>query len=177
MGMRWYIVQTTPNYENKVADRIRKGIEENGSADSFGEVLVPSDLVEEAKDGQKKVTNRRRYPGYVFVEMDLNDNTWHFIAKIANVSGFVGGTAGRPAPMKASEIAQVKNEQGATQEKPRPKTLYEIGEMLRIKSGPFTDFNGTVESVDYEKGRIRVGVTVFGRETPVEFEFGDVEKV
>jgi transcription termination/antitermination protein NusG len=177
MAKNWYIVQTTPNYENKVADAIRRKIEVDGLQESFGEVLVPSDQIEEAKDGKKVVSTRRRFPSYVFVEMDLTDQNWHFIAKIPKVAGFVGGSGGRPTPMKAAEVARIRDEQTQSQDRPRPKVVYEAGETLRIKSGPFTDFNGVVESADYDKGRVRLGVSVFGRETPIEIAFEDVEKL
>lgn len=174
--MRWYIIHTTPNYENKVSERIRTRAETAGLAEKIGQILIPSEEVQEMKAGQKKTSVRRLFPGYVFIELDFDDAVWHLVRKTANVTGFVGGTENRPAPMREAEIKAIFDKVSESKEKPAPKTLYQIGEDVRLIGGPFKDFNGVVQSVDYDKGRVRVSVTVFGRETPVDIQFSDIEK-
>lgn len=175
--MKWYIVHTTPGYENKVRDRLIARAAENAMTDSFGEIKVPSEEVMEVKNGKKALTTRRLFPGYVFVNMEFSDSVWHLVRKTPNVTGFVGGTETRPAPMRQADIDAILNRETQTHEKPAPKILYEKGEVVRVASGPFKDFNGSVDSVDYEKGKLKVMVTVFGRDTPLEITFSDVEKI
>ncbi len=175
--MRWYIIHTTPGYENKVNERIRARAEAAGLAEKVGQILIPSEEVQEMKGGQKKTTVRRLFPGYVFLELEFDDAVWHLVRKTANVTGFVGGSENRPSPMRDAEIKSIFDKITESKERPAPKTIYQIGESVRLIDGPFKDFNGTIQSVDYDKGRIRVSVTVFGRETPVDIQFGDIEKV
>lgn len=177
LSMRWYILHTTPGHENKVREKILLRAAEAGMANHFSQVLVPSEEVSEVKNGKKVSTTRRLYPGYVFIEIHFNDAVWHLIRKTPSVTGFVGGTENRPAPMKQAEIDKILHQMTQTQDKPAPKVLYEIGEIVRVSSGPFKDFNAAVAQIDYEKGKLTVMVTVFGRETPIEISFSDVEKM
>ena len=163
--------------EKSVQRALQERIEREGLQHLFGQILVPSEEVMESKNGRKTVTERRLYPGYVFVEMEMTDVTWHLVKNTAKVTGFIGGTANRPSPISQRELDKMLAQVQEGIEKPRPKTLFEVGEMVRVKEGPFTDFNGNVEEVNYEKSRLRVSVTIFGRATPVELEFGQVEKV
>ena len=144
--------------------------------DLFGQILVPVEEVVEMKNGQKSITERKFFPGYVLVEMEMNDDTWHLIKSTPKVTGFVGGTANKPTPISEKEVEKIMQQMKEGVDKPRPKVLFEVGEMVRVKEGPFTDFNGSVEDVNYEKSKIRVSVTIFGRATPVELDFGQVEK-
>ena len=173
---RWYIVHAYSNFENKVADSIREQARQRGLAEHIGEVLVPKEKVTEARRGRKVETERKFFPGYVLVEMEMNDDTWHLVKNTNKVTGFVGGTATKPAPIPEKEVEAIMQQMREGVEKPKPKVLFEVGEMVRVKDGPFTDFQGTVEDVNYEKSRLRVAVTIFGRSTPVELEFGQVEK-
>ena len=144
--------------------------------DKFGEILVPTEEVVEMRDGQKRSTSRKFFPGYVLVQMELDDDTWHLVKDVPRVLGFIGGTADRPAPISEDEANRILNRIQEGVEKPRPKVLYEVGEVVQINDGPFNDFSGVVEDVDYEKNRLRVAVLIFGRSTPVDLEFGQVEK-
>lgn len=146
-------------------------------ADKFGQILVPTEEVVEVKSGQKSVTERRFFPGYVLIEMEMTDDTWHLVKDTGKVTGFVGGKSNKPTPVPAREMDKLLQQMQEGVDKPRPKISYEVGELVRIKEGPFADFNGNVEEVNYEKSRLRVSVTIFGRSTPVELEFGQVEKV
>jgi transcriptional antiterminator NusG len=175
MAMKCYVIHTTPNYENKVRDRILARAEQHGLTAAFGEIFVPSEEIAEVKNGKKVVVTRRLYPGYIFANMELNDQVWHLIKKIPNITGFVGGA--RPTPMKQSEVDDILNRQAESRDKPAPKVMFKEGEVVRVNSGPFNDFNGTVNGVDYDKAKLRVMITVFGRDTPVEIAFSDVEKV
>jgi transcriptional antiterminator NusG len=177
MAMRWYVIHAYSGYEKRVMNSIKEQVEINGMEDLFGEILVPTEEVIEMRDGKKRKSERKFYPGYVLVEMDMNDASWHLVKETPRVMGFIGGTADKPAPItpkEANEILQrVKDgEEG----KPSHKTVYEPGEMIRVTDGPFADFNGVVEAVDYGKSRLKVAVTIFGRSTPVELEFTQVEK-
>jgi len=156
---------------------LQERIDRAGMQDQFGQILVPTEEVVEVKGGHKSVTERRFFPGYVLVEMEMTDETWHLVKNTAKVTGFVGGARNRPSPISPREVEKIMSQMQEGVEKPRPKTLFEVGEMVRVKDGPFTDFNGNVEEVNYEKSRVRVSVTIFGRSTPVELEFGQVEKV
>ena len=177
MSKRWYVVHAYSGMEKSVARALRERIDRAGMADKFGQILVPTEEVVEMKGGQRKTTERRFFPGYVLVEMEMGDDTWHLVKNTNKVTGFVGGAGNRPTPISEKEVEKIMAQMQEGVEKPKPKTLFEVGEMVRVKEGPFTDFNGNVEEVNYEKSRLRVSVTIFGRATPVELEFGQVEKV
>jgi transcriptional antiterminator NusG len=162
--------------EKSVHKALLERIERAGLQTSFGRILVPSEEVVEVKGGRKSITERRIYPGYVLVEMDLTDETWHLVKNTNRVTGFLGGSGNRPAPISEREVEKILSQMEEGVEKPRPKILFEVGEMVRVKEGPFADFNGNVEDVNYEKSKVRVSVTIFGRATPVELDFGQVEK-
>ncbi|WP_221797369.1 transcription termination/antitermination protein NusG [Oceanobacter mangrovi] len=176
MAMRWYVVHAYSGYEKRVQSALKERIERLGMQDQFGDVLVPTEEVVEVRDGKKRKSQRRFYPGYVLVQMEMNDDTWHLVKQTDRVMGFIGGTADKPAPITEKEADAIlrRVEEGA--DRPTHKTIYEPGEVVRVTDGPFADFNGTVESVDYEKSRLQVAVTIFGRSTPVELEFTQVEK-
>ncbi len=174
---RWYVVQAYSGMEKSVRRSLEERIERSGMQDMFSQILVPTEEVVEVKGGQKTVTERRFFPGYIFVEMEMTDDTWHLVKNTSKVTGFLGGKSNKPSPVPAAEIEKILQQMQEGVEKPRPKVLYEVGEFVRIKDGPFADFNGNVEEVNYEKSRLRVSVTIFGRATPVELEFGQVEKV
>lgn len=174
---RWYVVHAYSGMEKSVQRALQERIERAEMQDKFGRILVPSEEVIEMKGGQRSVTERRFFPGYVLVEMEMTDETWHLVKNTSKVTGFVGGARNRPSPISQKEVDKIMTQMQEGVEKPRPKTLFEVGEMVRVKDGPFTDFNGNVEEVNYEKSRLRVSVTIFGRATPVELEFGQVEKV
>jgi transcriptional antiterminator NusG len=177
MSKRWYVVHAYSGMEKSVARALKERIDRAGMADKFGQILVPTEEVVEIKGGQRKTTERRFFPGYVLVEMEMDDDTWHLVKNTNKVTGFVGGAGNRPTPISDKEVEKILAQMQEGVEKPRPKTLFEVGEMVRVREGPFTDFNGNVEEVNYEKSRLRVSVTIFGRATPVELEFGQVEKV
>ncbi|MDD2893778.1 MAG: transcription termination/antitermination protein NusG [Halothiobacillaceae bacterium] len=177
MAMRWYVVQVFSQFENTVKRALEERIERDGLQDSFGEILVPSEEVVEVKDGVRRRSDRKFFPGYVLLQIDMTDEAWHLVRSIPRVLGFIGGKADRPAPISEREAAVILDRMREGVEKPRPKFLFEVGETVRINEGPFNDFNGVVESVDYEKSRLHVAVSIFGRSTPVELEFGQVEKV
>ena len=176
MSKRWYVVHAYSGFEKSVQRALIERISRYGMQDSFGQVLVPVEEVVELKSGQKSISERKFFPGYVLVEMEMNDETWHLVKSTAKVTGFVGGTANKPTPISEKEVEKIMQQMQDGVEKPRPKVLFEPGEVVRVKEGPFTDFHGSVEQVNYEKNRLRVSVTIFGRATPVELEFGQVEK-
>jgi transcriptional antiterminator NusG len=176
MALRWYIVHAYSNFEKKVAESIRDQAKQQGLEDNFSEILVPTEDVVEIRRGRKVNSERKFFPGYVLVEMDMNDDTWHLVKSTPKVTGFVGGTATKPTPISQKEVDKIMQQMQEGVEKPRPKILFEVGEMVRVKEGPFTDFNGNVEDVNYDKSKLRVTVTIFGRATPVELDFGQVEK-
>ena len=176
MSKRWYVVHAYSGFEKSVQRALIERISRYGMQDSFGQVLVPVEEVVELKSGQKSISERKFFPGYVLVEMEMNDETWHLVKSTAKVTGFVGGTANKPTPISEKEVEKIMQQMQDGVEKPRPKVLFEPGEVVRVKEGPFTDFHGSVEHVNYEKNRLRVSVTIFGRATPVELEFGQVEK-
>jgi transcriptional antiterminator NusG len=163
--------------EKSVARALQERVDRAGMQERFGRILVPTEEVVEMKGGQRTITERRFFPGYVLVEMEMDDETWHLVKQTNKVTGFVGGTGNRPSPISEREVEKILAQMQEGVEKPRPKTLFEVGEMVRVKEGPFTDFNGNVEEVNYDKSRLRVSVSIFGRATPVELEFGQVEKV
>lgn len=175
-GMRWYVVHAYSGMEKAVERNILERIKRSGMQEKFGRILVPTEEVVEVRNGQRRTTERRLYPGYVFVQMLMDDDTWHLIKHTNKVTGFVGGAKNRPAPISDEEVRKIESQVQEGTEKPRHKIEFITGEMVRVKDGPFTDFNGTVEEVNYEKSRLRVAVTIFGRSTPVELEFAQVEK-
>ena len=174
--LRWYVVHAYSGMEKAVERNIRERINRAGMQDLFGDILVPTEEVVEIKNGQKRTSERRFYPGYVLVQMIMNDDTWHLVKHTNKVTGFVGGAKNRPAPISEEEVAKILGQMEEGTEKPRHKVEFVVGEYVRVKDGPFTDFNGTVEEVNYEKNKVRVSVTIFGRATPVELEFSQVEK-
>jgi transcription termination/antitermination protein NusG len=174
--MRWYVVHAYSGLEKAVERNIKERINRAGMQEMFGEILVPTEEVVEIKNGQKRTSERRFYPGYVLVQMIMNDDTWHLVKHTNKVTGFVGGAKNRPAPISDDEVAKIMGQMVEGVEKPRHKVEFVVGEYVRVKDGPFTDFNGTVEEVNYEKNKVRVSVTIFGRATPVELEFSQVEK-
>lgn len=174
--MRWYVIHAFSGYEKKVVTSLKEQIELAGMEDRFGEILVPTEEVVEMKEGQKRKSERKFFPGYVLVQMDLDDDTWHLVKETPRVMGFIGGKADQPAPITEKEAALILQRVQDSGEAPRPKTVFEAGETVRVIDGPFNDFDGVVEEVNYEKSRMRVAVTIFGRSTPVELEFTQVEK-
>lgn len=176
MSKRWYVVHAYSGFEKSVQRALSERAVSRGMQESFGRILVPIEEVVELRSGQKSITERKFFPGYVLVEMEMNDETWHLVKSTPKVTGFVGGSANKPTPISEKEVEKILQQMQDGVEKPRPKVLFEPGEVVRVKDGPFTDFNGTVEQVNYEKNRLRVSVTIFGRATPVELEFGQVEK-
>ena len=176
MDLRWYIVHAYSNFEHKVKSSLEERIERMGLQDKFGEILVPTQEVVEMKEGQKRRSERKFFPGYVLVQMEMDDETWHLVKEVPKVLGFIGGSSDRPAPISDKEADHILERVKEGVDKPRPKVLFEVGEVVRVTNGPFNDFNGVVEEVNYEKSRLRVSVLIFGRSTPVELEFGDVEK-
>ncbi len=173
---RWYIVHAYSGFEKSVHKALVERIGRSGLADKFGQIVVPVEEVVEMKNGQKAVTERKLYPSYVFVEMELTDESWHLVKSTQRVTGFVGGSGNKPTPISQREMDGILNQAKTGVDKPRPKVLFEVGESVRIKDGAFTDFNGNVEDVNYEKSKLRVSVMIFGRATPVELDFGQVEK-
>jgi len=176
MTKRWYVVHVYSGMEKSVHKAMLERIERAGLQASFGQVLVPSEEVVESKGGQKTISERRIFPGFVLVEMELTDETWHVIKNTPRVTGFLGGSGNRPTPISEKEVAKILSQMEEGVERPRPKVLFEVGEMVRVKDGPFADFNGNVEEVNYEKSKVRVSVAIFGRSTPVELDFSQVEK-
>lgn len=176
MAMRWYVVHAYSGFEKSVMRSLQERIERSELQDQFGEVLVPTEEVVEMKDGQKRKSDRKFFPGYVLVQMEMNDDTWHLVKEVPKVLGFIGGTKERPAPISDAEADTILQRVQEGSEKPRPKVLFEVGEVVRVIDGPFNDFSGVLEEVNYEKSRLRVAVLIFGRSTPVELEFSQVEK-
>ena len=173
--LRWYVVQAFSGYEGRVQKTLLEHIEIQGLQDKFGEVLVPTEEVIEMRAGQKRKSSRKFFPGYVLVQMEMDEQSWHLVKSVPRVLGFIGGTSDRPAPITQKEADRILQRLVDT-DKPKPKTLFEPGEVIRVIDGPFADFNGVVEELDYEKNRIKVSVLIFGRSTPVDLEFGQVEK-
>jgi len=177
LPMRWYVVHAYSGMEKAVERNLRERIDRAGMNAKFGRILVPTEEVVELKNGKKAVTERRFFPGYVLVEMVMDDDTWHLVKHTSKVTGFVGGAKNRPAPISEAEVMKIVNQMQEGIEKPKPKVEWQVGELVRVKDGPFTDFNGAVEEVNYDKSKVRVSVTIFGRATPVELDFSQVEKV
>jgi len=176
MAKRWYVVHTYSQFEKSVHRALLERIAREGMEDLFGQILVPVEEVVELKSGQKSISERKFFPGYVLVEMEMTDESWHLVKNTPKVTGFLGGSAMKPTPISQKEVDNIMQQMQAGVEKPRPKVLFEVGEAVRVKEGPFTDFHGMVEDVNYDKSKLRVAVTIFGRSTPVELNFGQVEK-
>ncbi len=176
MAKRWYVVHVYSGFENQVVRSLNERVKRFGMEEKFGEVLVPTEEVVEMRGGQKRRSDRKFFPGYVLVQMEMDDDTWHLVKDVPKVMGFIGGTSNRPAPISDKEAEKILQRVQEGVEKPKPKVLFEPGEVVRVTEGPFADFNGVVEEVNYEKSRLRVAVLIFGRSTPVELEFGQVEK-
>ncbi|MCZ6499373.1 MAG: transcription termination/antitermination protein NusG [Gammaproteobacteria bacterium] len=176
MALRWYVVHAYSNFEHKVKKSLQERIEFDGMQDKFGEILVPTEEVVEMKNGQKRRSERKFYPGYVLVQMDMDEESWHLVKSVPKVLGFIGGTSDKPAPISEKEAESIVQRVQEGVDKPRPKVLFEPGELVRVVDGPFNDFNGVVEQVNYEKSRLQVAVQILGRSTPVELDFAQVEK-
>lgn len=176
MSKRWYVVHAYSGYEKHVMRSLNERVKLAGMEDVFGEILVPTEEVVEMRNGQKRKSERKFFPGYVLVQMEMNEASWHLIKNTPRVMGFIGGTAAKPAAITEKEAEAILRRVADSGDKPKPKTLFEPGEMVRVTDGPFADFTGVVEEVNYEKSRIQVAVTIFGRSTPVELEFSQVEK-
>ncbi|OQW94849.1 MAG: transcription termination/antitermination protein NusG [Beggiatoa sp. IS2] len=176
MTMRWYVVHAYSGFEKSVARVLQERVALSGLQEKFGEIVVPTEEVVEMRDGQKRRSDRKLLPGYVLVQMEMTGDTWHLVKNVPKVMGFIGGTQEKPVPISDKEAAVILQKVREGAEKPRPKVLFEIGEVVRVTDGPFNDFSGVVEEVNYEKSRVRVAVLIFGRSTPVELEFGQIEK-
>jgi transcription termination/antitermination protein NusG len=176
MTMRWYVVHAFSGFEKQVQRSLQEHIKRAGMEDQFGEILVPTEEVVEMKSGEKRTSERKFFPGYVLVKMEMNDDTWHLVKNVPKVSGFIGGSGTRPTPISDKEADAILHQVQEGVEKPRPRFSFQPGEMVRIVDGPFIDFNGTVEDVNFEKSKLRVSVSIFGRQTPVELDFSQVEK-
>ena len=176
MALRWYVIHAYSNYENKVRQALEERIEREGLQDHFGKIIVPTEEVVEMRAGQQRKSERKFFPGYVLVQMELSDVTWHMVRDVPRVLGFIGGTADKPAAITDAEAELILNRVEEGINKPKPKVLFEVGEVLRVVDGPFKDFDGVVEEVNYEKSRLTVTVMIFGRSTPVDLEFTQVEK-
>jgi len=174
--LRWYVVHAYSGMEKAVERNILERITRAGMQAKFGRILVPMEEVVEVRNGQKKTTERKFFPGYVLVEMIMDDESWHLVKHTNKVTGFVGGAKNRPAPISEAEVMKIVSQMQEGTDKPRHKVEFVVGELVRVKEGPFTDFNGSVEDVNYEKSKVRVSVTIFGRATPVELEFSQIEK-
>ena len=177
MSKKWYVVHAYSGFEKSVQRALIDRIRRAGMEEQFGQILVPVEEVVEMKSGQKSISERKFFPGYVLVEMEMTDDTWHLVKSTPNVTGFVGGTANRPAPISVKEVESIMQQMQDGVEKPKPKVLFEVGERVRVNEGPFTDFNGSVDEVNYERNKLRVSVQIFGRDTPVELDFSQVEKL
>lgn len=176
MSLRWYVVHAYSNFENKVKQALEERIKREGLEEHFGKILVPTEEIVEMRMGQQRKSERKFFPGYVLVQMELTDETWHLVKDVPRVLGFIGGTSDRPAPISEKEAMSILNRVEEGVNKPRPKVLFEAGEVIRVVDGPFKDFNGVVEEVNYEKNKLKISVLIFGRSTSVELGFGQVEK-
>jgi transcriptional antiterminator NusG len=176
VSKRWYVIHAFSGYEGQVQRSLKDRIERAGMQEFFGDILVPTEEVVEIRNGQQRKSERKFFPGYVLVQMEMNEDTWHLVKEVPRVMGFIGGKGDRPAPIPDNQAEAILKRVQDGVEKPRPKVLYEPGEVVRVTDGPFTDFNGVVEDVDYDKSRVKVSVLIFGRSTPVDLEFSQVEK-
>jgi len=177
MAMRWYVVHAYSGFEKSVQKALKERVERAGMAHMFGQILVPVEEVMEVRNGQRALTERKFFPGYVLVEMDMTDETWHLVKNTSKVTGFVGGSGMRPTPITPKEVDAIMHQMQEGVEKPKPKIQFDVGQVLRVTEGPFADFNATVEEVNYDKSKLKVSVLIFGRATPVEVDFAQVEKV
>jgi transcriptional antiterminator NusG len=176
MSLQWYVVHAYSNFEHKVKESLVERVRRAGLQDRFGEILVPTEEVVEMRDGQRRKSERKFFPGYVLVQMEMDDETWHLVKEVPKVLGFIGGSSDRPAPISDKEAQAILNRVQEGVDKPRPKILFEPGEVVRVTEGPFNDFSGVVEQVNYDKSKVRVAVQILGRSTPVELDFSQVEK-
>lgn len=176
MALRWYVVHAYSNFENKVRTSLQERVKRMGLEHKFGKVIVPTEEVVEMREGQKRKTDRKFFPGYVLVQMEMDEETWHLVKEVPKVLGFIGGTSDRPAPISDKEAEAILNRVESGADKPRPKVLFEAGEVVRVVDGPFNEFNGVVERVNYDKSKLQVAVQILGRSTPVELDFTQVEK-
>jgi transcriptional antiterminator NusG len=176
MALQWYVVHAYSNFEHKVKESLIERVRRAGLQDKFGEILVPTEEVVEMREGQRRKSERKFFPGYVLVQMEMDDETWHLVKEVPKVLGFIGGSSDRPAAISDKEAAAILNRVQEGVDKPRPKVLFEPGEVVRVTEGPFNDFSGVVENVNYEKNKVRVAVQILGRSTPVELDFSQVEK-
>ena len=176
MSLKWFVIHAYSGYENHAREALLERIERFGVKDKFGEILIPTEEVVEMREGQKHKSERKFFPGYILVNMILNDETWHMVKNIDKVTGFVGGSALKPTPISQKEVDVILAQMQDGVDKPKPKVLFEVGENVRVKEGPFADFHGSVEEVNYDKNKLRVSVSIFGRSTPVELDFGQVDK-
>jgi len=176
MAQRWYVVHAYSNFENKVKSSLEERIKRMGLEQKFGKIIVPTEEVMEMREGQKRRSERKFFPGYVLVQMEMDEETWHLVKEVPKVLGFIGGTSDKPAPISDAEAEAILNRVEAGVDKPRPKVLFEPGEVVRVTDGPFNDFSGVVEQVNYDKNKLRVAVQILGRSTPVELDFSQVEK-
>ncbi|ALA23783.1 antitermination protein NusG [Piscirickettsia salmonis] len=176
MSKRWYVVQAYSGYEKRVVNLLNEHMKAAGLEDKFGEILVPTEEVIEMRSGQKRKSERKFFPGYVLVQMEMDEEAWHLVRNVPRVLGFIGGTAERPAPITDAEADRILDRLKDGENKPRPKTLFEPGEIIRVIDGPFADFNGTIEEVDYEKNKVSAAISIFGRSTPVELDFSQISK-
>ena len=177
MSKRWYVVQAYSGFEKNVQKTLKERIAREGMEGYFGQILVPVEEVVDIKNGRKTISERKFYPGYVLVEMEMTDDSWHLVKSTPRVSGFIGGTANKPTPISQREADAILQQVRSGVEKPKPKVEFEVGQQVRVNEGPFADFNGIVDEVNYERNKLRVSVQIFGRETPVELEFGQVQKI
>jgi transcriptional antiterminator NusG len=176
MALQWYVVHAYSNFEHKVKESLIERVRRAGLQDKFGEILVPTEEVVEMREGQRRKSERKFFPGYVLVQMEMDDETWHLVKEVPKVLGFIGGSSDKPAPISDKEAQAILNRVQEGVDKPRPKVLFEPGEVVRVTEGPFNDFSGVVENVNYEKSKVRVAVQILGRSTPVELDFSQVEK-
>jgi transcriptional antiterminator NusG len=176
MALQWYVVHAYSNYEHKVKTSLQDRVRRAGLEQKFGEILVPTEEVVEMREGVRRKSERKFFPGYVLVQMEMDDETWHLVKEVPKVLGFIGGSSDRPAPITDREAQAILNRVQEGVDKPRPKILFEPGEVVRVTDGPFNDFSGVVEQVNYDKSKVRVAVQILGRSTPVDLDFGQVEK-
>ena len=175
--MDWYVIQAYSGYEQKVKVALEERISLNNLSDKFGEILIPTEQIVELKGGAKKTTERKFFPGYILIQMNLEDDSWQLVQSTPRVSGFVGGTRDRPLPISEDDVNSIINRIEVGEDAPAPKTIYEPGEVIRVCDGPFASFNGLVEDIDEDKARLKVAVSIFGRSTPVDLDYSQVEKV
>ena len=177
MAKKWYVVHAYSGFEKNVQKTLKERIEREGMQDYFGQILVPVEEVVDIKNGKRTLSERKFFPGYVLAEMEMTDDSWHLVKSTPRVTGVIGGTANRPLPITQREVDSIMQQIQTGGEKPKPKVQFEVGQRIRVNEGPFADFNGVVDEVNYERNKLKVSVQIFGRETPVELDFMQVEKV